>query len=1468
MSFEPPEGILDIGNATLRVGKLEVAETSGLNQGLQNIIKNDLLITENTEYAVNHKWGLKLPTTWVAEFEVKGHSGKYIDFNFYNENSASNAQGYNLTFMDTSLTLRYDGGNPLGGVATIPTIVGAYRKVNIFFERGVISVSIDGTRYLYFKESDGYNQGLGVASRVVSTTGSAFVNLFIESDNENNSKFKNLRIVNGRFISDKTSNIAFIGGNLGVGVNSPKETLDIRGNMHLTRVSNVSQISVDSNVVTEYTGPHDRPLRKYPEVALTANDNSSTSGYVASKSSGSSTYDAWKAFDEDISTYWYSGSNSYYATSDGSATESAPLLDTGTDRGDWLAIEIPNGIKLESFKLTRHDASFPSSGTLYARNSSGDSWTEIYRYNGYTSGNTTQVFNVNSTIVYKIFALVGRAREQGANTTYGIAIKDWELYGHEEGSGSLDTTLKSVYNVPATTGTQLEVYYDAKDLTTMPGTVTDLSPNTNTGALSTSPPTLDTTDGIESFKFDASSNQYISSSTPISGNYVHTMSMWFKPTNLTATSGDAILFVGDNTDNNKIEVFMESDRINYTFKANDYQAYTQFLNNVWHHLTLTYNGQAGQNGREIYLNGEKLDGTHSGNSAVLAISNNALDLGRYTPSGTSTAYAFDGSIANFRLYSKVLNADQVKELYDYQKDYFLGSKSQVTLYKGHLGVGVTEPSGQLELAGDERIQEYPPRGMTGYETYMEGHGAFCVSASSTYSSYYPWEAFEHVDSDLGWHSLLSVDPFSGTNNAYSGSSAIGNYTGAFLKLKLPYKIELKSFSVRNRSDGSTNANSSPEDFKIIGSNDETNWEELFSISGVVWASTQINKIYSITSNPKTYRYLAFVCTRTVADTSVIIGHIKFFGTPGPTTLDKGSLTLGRSLDVPRISRYDVDTETPRPEKLVVDFDTTVNSSPTDISGQGNHGAFVGTAQYSSADKAFKFDGNQDFIETGSGSNVISGSNPPFTASVWINYSGSEQGYVTPFSIEPDTYGTNTNVWFYIRDTTKKPTLQFENNYVEFSEPGTSTGGATSNTWHHLTVSYNGSSAIGGRRCWLNGIEQVSSAVAGSAAGGTLTLGTTRLTIGSMHYNNNHIHEMIGFISNFKLYSVALEASEVQKLYRLGRTGRSMVISDTAVGIGKVPEAQLDVRGRTYSTRMEAQSMLVRSRNNRTWTAASQPWDGGGLTIAREEYPLDTTGARYWQFNMHSNYNLHISSNGRYTVWINQNAGNNALNFTGQHRCFIKDVPFTRANELEGLIVSSDQNKYIKMNNGIEKGSNAITTNESLPIVSLSKTHWDKKCFGVISASEDPENRTEQYGAFGSFFEKEEGDTRVYINSVGEGAIWVANTNGSLEAGDYISTSDISGYGQRQGSDYLKNYTVAKITMDCDFNPVSQPIEIIKKDEDGKNVLDAHGQIQWENHTTETEKAYKIRYLDASGAQTDESNAVHIAAFVGCTYHCG
>ena len=63
--------------------------------------------------------------------------------------------------------------------------------------------------------------------------------------------------------------------------------------------------------------------------------------------------------------------------------------------------------------------------------------------------------------------------------------------------------------------------------------------------------------------------------------------------------------------------------------------------------------------------------------------------------------------------------------------------------------------------------------------------------------------------------------------------------------------------------------------------------------------------------------------------------------------------------------------------------------------------------------------------------------------------------------------------------------------------------------------------------------------------------------------------------------------------------------------------------------------------------------------------------------------------------------------------------------------------------------------------------------------------------------------------------------------------------------------------------------MIKKDEEGENILDEYGQIQWEDDPSgATEKAYKIRYLDADGNITDEASTVHKAAFVGCTYHCG
>ena len=254
-------------------------------------------------------------------------------------------------------------------------------------------------------------------------------------------------------------------------------------------------------------------------------------------------------------------------------------------------------------------------------------------------------------------------------------------------------------------------------------------------------------------------------------------------------------------------------------------------------------------------------------------------------------------------------------------------------------------------------------------------------------------------------------------------------------------------------------------------------------------------------------------------------------------------------------------------------------------------------------------------------------------------------------------------------------------------------------------------------------------------------------------------------------------------------------------------------------------------------------------------------------------------------------------FTGQHICFPDEEAAGK-----GLIVSARKNQFVKLN-GLAIGKNAITIDESLPIVSLSKVAQDKTCFGVVSKLE-PSNevyRTEIIGGLISESKKISGDNRIVVNSVGEGAIWVVNTNGPLESGDYITTSNVAGYGQKQDDDVLHNFTVAKITMDCDFTGSNVAVQTIKREQTGtqiitedawnqlveydryssvedgitvyyqrlfNNVLDVNGQLQWESLERVSEASYERRFLAADSTQTDEANADHIAAFVGCTYHCG
>ena len=249
------------------------------------------------------------------------------------------------------------------------------------------------------------------------------------------------------------------------------------------------------------------------------------------------------------------------------------------------------------------------------------------------------------------------------------------------------------------------------------------------------------------------------------------------------------------------------------------------------------------------------------------------------------------------------------------------------------------------------------------------------------------------------------------------------------------------------------------------------------------------------------------------------------------------------------------------------------------------------------------------------------------------------------------------------------------------------------------------------------------------------------------------------------------------------------------------------------------------------------------------------------------------------------SGSGQLNFTGQHRCLLNNN-ITKTSV--GLIVSTD-GTYINTDNTLNP-----SINESLPICVITNTDNDKKVFGVISDKEDSESSREySTGIFVSVFDKyNKNEQRMYINSVGEGAIWVSNKNGNLENGDYISSTTVAGYGGKQttNEEFLTRYTVAKITCDCDFSLnkiVKQKLKVTETTIDGVTTkeidYDANGDVQYEDDLDEDGNVqmvykYETRFLQADGTQlTDEADyntrlangeSVYIACFVGCTYHCG
>tara|TARA_B100001939_G_scaffold10869_1_gene9563 strand:+ start:2777 stop:4885 length:2109 start_codon:yes stop_codon:yes gene_type:complete len=500
----------------------------------------------------------------------------------------------------------------------------------------------------------------------------------------------------------------------------------MEGNINMLHTSNTASIKLNSNVVTEF--PRSKKLIKYPRVAMTQNDESATSGYVAGRSTvyqNSPATEAWKMFDGDLSTIWHSENSTGYWNTDGTYDGDSELV-TGHP-GEYVTLQLPANEKVQLHGIRVFPRGLRSIGqsagaapkdVVVIGSNNGSSWNIIatttltnYSFGSLFPSTSTPVgeeyvpatFDFEAMEHYQYVGLIIKTIYPGTHPHVHAAISNLEFLGvpeYDPEAHGVDVVVKSVPNVSNTDW--LEVYYDAKDLADGTTTVNDLKPSgtANNGVANGN---LSVSDGA--FTFDGSGD-YISTSITTSMT-VHTASMWIQFDS--PSVWECVYSIGPSSglDRNNFNLYTNNTYFRLESVGNT-GPYFDFIYDFeigkWVHLTLVFRG-TGLEDCEMYINNERLlprnDSRNSLDDITITGTNNV-----YIGSDIGNSYYHDGKIANFRLFNRALTSDEIWQLYAYQKEYFGRGDLGMTLKAGRLGIGTSEPRAMLDVQGELNVSSY------------------------------------------------------------------------------------------------------------------------------------------------------------------------------------------------------------------------------------------------------------------------------------------------------------------------------------------------------------------------------------------------------------------------------------------------------------------------------------------------------------------------------------------------------------------------------------------------------------------------------------------------------------------------------------------------------------------------------------------------------------------------------------------
>jgi hypothetical protein len=279
LSSDGNQGYLDIRNAILRVGTLDVYGITGVDQVTNVVKQNSVLIwddqgsdmttppfqkgagvarstsppeinlvdSEGNNFMYQ---GLKLPNSWQGEFDLyfADATAGAINCHFYTTSTTSYADdGYELAFdrENSTITLRYDAAQV--AQATGVTLSTQWHTASVTFNRGAWAVSLDGERLLTHDDDE--------RSAVYDNTTGQYVRFETAATTERKVRYIKFLNNGAPWLESNAGHLYNLSSNVAIGVSEDDYRFSVAGtaNLGATTVTSIA-VGDDTDSTSTSTG--------------------------------------------------------------------------------------------------------------------------------------------------------------------------------------------------------------------------------------------------------------------------------------------------------------------------------------------------------------------------------------------------------------------------------------------------------------------------------------------------------------------------------------------------------------------------------------------------------------------------------------------------------------------------------------------------------------------------------------------------------------------------------------------------------------------------------------------------------------------------------------------------------------------------------------------------------------------------------------------------------------------------------------------------------------------------------------------------------------------------------------------------------------------------------------------------------------------------------------------------------------